>query len=218
MTIRVQAPSDLEAGYTFEAEADGKTYTVTVPEGGVTAGQEFDAEATEVQAAVPAPAASGPKEWNSGLCDCCSTCPCPFFMAWCLPLIFTGQVLQRLKLNVIGQPGNHENTCMIYTVVTIVAYVLFLIFSAVARGAYVVSSFIGIFWIVAVTLARNHMRKKYNIKPSCAGESVLDDCCCAYWCGCCTIIQMHRETHDEKQHKYNIATKTGLDDDAPEIV
>eukprot|EP00980_Cylindrotheca_fusiformis_P004294 scaffold918_cov126-Cylindrotheca_fusiformis.AAC.73 len=39
--VNIVAPSDMEEGYQFDAQVDGKTFTVTVPEGGVKAGQEF---------------------------------------------------------------------------------------------------------------------------------------------------------------------------------
>ncbi|KAL7520868.1 hypothetical protein ACHAWX_006832 [Stephanocyclus meneghinianus] len=39
--LTVIAPATLPEGYTFEAEANGKTITVTVPKGGVQAGQTF---------------------------------------------------------------------------------------------------------------------------------------------------------------------------------
>ena len=78
---------------------------------------------------------------------------------------------------------------------------------------------IGFVWmVVALTLTRNRMRKQYQIPGSCCGDSPLDDCCCAFWCQCCVVLQMHRHTHDEKAYGYNITSKTGLDEGAPEIV
>ena len=92
------------------------------------------------------------------------------------------------------------------------------ILAAVSPGGVAVWYAFYIYIIVALTLARNNFRKKYNIPAQHCGESVLDDCCCAYWCGCCTLIQMHRHTHDEKSYPYEITSKTGLPENAPEIV
>eukprot|EP00548_Thalassiothrix_antarctica_P006876 CAMPEP_0194143650 /NCGR_PEP_ID=MMETSP0152-20130528/12778_1 /TAXON_ID=1049557 /ORGANISM="Thalassiothrix antarctica, Strain L6-D1" /LENGTH=62 /DNA_ID=CAMNT_0038843153 /DNA_START=63 /DNA_END=248 /DNA_ORIENTATION=- len=62
MNLKVKAPSDLPAGYIFEATVDGKNYNVTVPDGGVKANQEFDGEATEAKAKSSA-SSSGPTDW-----------------------------------------------------------------------------------------------------------------------------------------------------------
>ncbi len=40
--VRVTAPSSLEEGYTFDAVYNGEVFPVTVPPGGVTAGQSFE--------------------------------------------------------------------------------------------------------------------------------------------------------------------------------
>ncbi|GKY98761.1 hypothetical protein MPSEU_000832400 [Mayamaea pseudoterrestris] len=40
--IRVVAPATLEQGYTFDVMLHGEAFTVTVPEGGVTKGEEFE--------------------------------------------------------------------------------------------------------------------------------------------------------------------------------
>ena len=39
------------------------------------------------------------------------------------------------------------------------------------------------------------IRHKYDIPPQCCTcdeEGVCDDCCCAFWCGCCTTAQVAR--------------------------
>jgi len=214
MTIKVKAPSDLEAGYTFEATVDNKVYNVTVPKGGVKSGEEFDAEATEIPV-VP----DNSRDWKFGICDFCSTCPFPCLLASCgCHGIVAGQVLQRMKYNFIGLEGGYKNTCMIMTLILLGFVALTGITARTERTAAFVYTIYVIYLLVAIMLARNNMRKKYKIKGSCCGDSMLDDCCCAYFCGCCSILQMHRETHDEKQYKYDITSRTGLPSDAPEIV
>ena len=39
--VQVIAPATLEAGYTFDAMYEGVTFTVVVPDGGVSKGQRF---------------------------------------------------------------------------------------------------------------------------------------------------------------------------------
>ena len=114
--------------------------------------------------------------------------------------------------------NDYQNTCLIMTCIFLGAWALAAILAAVAPGGIAVWYAFYIYIIIAVTLARNNFRKKYNIPAQHCGESVLDDCCCAYWCGCCTLIQMHRHTHDEKSYPYEVTSKTGLPENAPEIV
>ena len=52
-TVVVVAPSNLHEGYTFDVTHNGRTFSVTVPEGGVVAGQTFNA-------IVPPPEPSAP--------------------------------------------------------------------------------------------------------------------------------------------------------------
>ena len=86
-TVTVIAPANLNAGQTFEAEVDGKTFTVTVPDGGVEKGGKFEVDYPSKSAVSDAPTGS----WRKGLCECFSACCCPFWMAWCLPGIVMAQ-------------------------------------------------------------------------------------------------------------------------------
>jgi hypothetical protein len=45
----------------------------------------------------------------------------------------------------------------------------------------------------------------------------LDDCCCAFWCDCCVVIQLARHTHDHRDYPYQLCTTTGLDRNDPEV-
>ena len=224
-----------------------------MPEGGVRAGQEIQVPFPPVEEslAVEAGDSSGVQgRWKHDLCDCCEVCPGPFLMGWCCSGIMAGQVFQRMKYNFLGMPasGNdYQSTCLIMTCIFLVAWGLAVILAAVAPGGISVWYAFYIYIIIALTLARNNFRKKYNIPAQHCGESVLDDwyvhkyncggcipigratnflllnllvchSCCAYWCGCCTLIQMHRHTHDEKSYPYEITSKTGLPENAPEIV
>jgi Cys-rich protein (TIGR01571 family) len=129
-----------------------------------------------------------------------------------------GQILQRLKLNAIGMPGNSQNTCKILTGAFFAAWFLTVLLGALTDVGYVVWYAFYFYIVVAIALARNNFRKRYNIPGTACGDSACDDCVCAYFCGCCTILQMHRHTHDEKEYPYDMTSETGLPKNAPEIV
>ena len=47
-------------------------------------------------------------------------------------------------------------------------------------------------------ILRYTIRKKYNIPEeccTCTGVDGLEDCCCAYWCMCCTLSQVARHEY-----------------------
>jgi Cys-rich protein (TIGR01571 family) len=79
--------------------------------------------------------------------------------------------------------------------------------------AFVIATSYTVYAVVMLTRLRGHMRRQYKIPGSCFG-----DCCCIYWCTCCSAIQMARHTHDEHNYKYQCCNKTGLPPDAPQIV
>lgn len=243
--VNIVAPSDMEEGYQFDAQVDGKTvrtakqyllvarrirvlivmlafipifkFTVTVPEGGVKAGQEFT---TVAPFASEDDAGTSGNSFRYGLFECC-TCDAQFFMGWCCSAIVLGQLLQRLKLTFYGvktDDDQYQNSCMILTIAYGVAVLLGLILAiATGSGVFIMYVF-GIYMIVVLTITRLYMRKLYSIPGQLFGDSPLDDCCYSYWCTCCTILQLVRHTHDEKVYAYKYDSKTGLPEGAPEIV
>mmetsp|Transcript_10498 Transcript_10498/g.11801 ORF Transcript_10498/g.11801 Transcript_10498/m.11801 type:complete len:295 (+) Transcript_10498:1-885(+) len=256
--ITVIAPAALQAGSTFDAEVDGKTFTVTVPEGGVGEGDDFEvpyptitpivvvaATATPVGVAVPVAAVAVAEEptiatnthlnevqafvvptghWRYDLFDCFSSCCCPCLMGWCCYPILMGQVMQRMKFNFFGCPNVSGNgqppICLTYTIITVVLFVFgAIIWGATQTFGYIIWIIWCVYMLVVFTCTRNTMRKKYNIPPiCCCGDNELDDCCSVYWCACCTAIQLARHTHDNQLYEYDMLSKTGLPQNAPEIV
>jgi len=105
--IKVIAPSDLAAGYQFEAESDGQRYMVTVPEGGVKAGQEFTTRASPAAAAALA-VGGGLGSWKTGLCDCFryGCCHPHLCLSWCCMPIALAQVMTRMRLNFMAERGS----------------------------------------------------------------------------------------------------------------
>lgn len=85
----------------------------------------------------------------------------------------------------------------------------------------ILSTIFFVYLLVSTCLTRSAIRKKYNIPSSCCGE--CEDCCCAYWCFCCSVQQMARHTHDYRAQPVGCCSgecfsKTGQPAGTPEIV
>ena len=162
-------------------------------------------------------------------------------MGWCLPVVLAGQIYQRMKFNVCGCPatnGGYQSTCMIMTGLFVLYLVLYstlmaifppnitftttsggsVIYSSTPNPAYSVGFVFALCYFIALVRGRMEMRLRYEIRPDCCGEGCCGDCCVMYWCSCCALLQMHRHTHDEFQHRYHMCSNTGLAPNAPEIV
>jgi hypothetical protein len=142
-------------------------------------------------------------------------------MAFCCTPITSAQLLTRMGLDWLGQPGSPEKVANTFGIVLGI-FIAFLVFNFWVP-------FVGIIFIiyglVYGTRLRKIMRTKYDVPASCFGDASCcgdagcwDDCCCTFWCGCCTTIQMARQTHDEEQYPYQCCTSTGLPLNAPSIV
>jgi Cys-rich protein (TIGR01571 family) len=126
-------------------------------------------------------------------------------MGWCCTPVTDAQLLTRMSLNWYGEPASPEQVASTFGIVVGI-FIAFLVFFLIYTGVY-------------GTKLRKAMRTKYNIPASTFGESACwDDCCCIFWCSCCTTIQMARHTHDEDQYPYQCCTSNGLTPGAPSIV
>lgn len=197
--------------------SDGRTSKTvsTITDGPSVVGVPMVASATKNAADVPT------GKWRHDMFACFDTCGNGmFWMAWCCTYLALGQLLQRLKLNVCGQPGDYKNTCIIWTIIWAVLVTMYSILVSVTNGYGIfIYAVVGIIALVALSNARYHMRTKWSIPADCCDNSgCLSDCCCAYWCTCCSIIQMMRHTHDERADYYNFGSSTGLDVGAAEVV
>jgi Cys-rich protein (TIGR01571 family) len=221
-TVEVVAPTNLAEGYEFFVNAGNNTsYKVRVPEGGVVAGQRFNAVIiSEASAGGAHNVPSG--RWRDGLCDCCAFGCChPLFCLtfWCYPCSL-GQVLHRMKLNFCAQPtadGQYPATSAfkIFFGIAIAVYLLQVIL-AFATGRNVggfLSFALAIFCFIVTMLLRTNVRERYSIPGSC-----LEDCCCSFWCMQCTICQLARHTADFKTYPAGCCTDNGLNPDAPDVV
>ena len=72
---------------------------------------------------------------------------------------------------------------------------------------------VGIFSIYIILKTRQHIRERSGIpETSCQG---CEDCCCAAWCGCCTVMQMARHTAEYETYAAQCCSETGLPVNAP---
>eukprot|EP00545_Synedropsis_sp_CCMP1620_P001124 CAMPEP_0119015798 /NCGR_PEP_ID=MMETSP1176-20130426/11641_1 /TAXON_ID=265551 /ORGANISM="Synedropsis recta cf, Strain CCMP1620" /LENGTH=295 /DNA_ID=CAMNT_0006969119 /DNA_START=92 /DNA_END=979 /DNA_ORIENTATION=+ len=135
--VQVTAPADLAEGYQFEAEANGQRFLVTVPPGGVKAGQSFT-----VKAAIPNHAApiviSGTTDpgvvgaWKDGLCSCFRHGCCHPHLClsiFCTPIALA-QVMTRQRLNWMGTPGSVKQVASTFKIMVGI-FVLYVIISQV---------------------------------------------------------------------------------------
>ena len=235
--ITVIAPSTLSAGYTFVAQVDGKDFLVTVPEGGVVAGQQFQvpypgSTVTSLPSAWPSethPVTLMPQpplttglvtvkgRWTTCLWGCFGVfCNGLFWQSlFCNPILF-GQLAQRMRLGCCGDPIHKpSNVC---TVITI-SYLLYVCSYVVALGPFIWPFWLMYTWILVMNV-RYAYRSHYQIKPACCNccDGRMDDFCCAVFCSCCAGIQMARQTHEERRYPYHCCSPTGLDPTAPEVV
>lgn len=184
--------------------------------------------------------------WKDGLCDCFKfgICHPSLWNACCCPLVLAGQVLTRLHRNWLSIPdeSSYKNTTKIMLALTILYVVVCSTLTpkqdqelqVTPEGDYVVVDVgepspiwqvvlyhvcgitFALFSIYTVIKARAAVREKYRIpETSCIG---MEDCCCAFWCGCCTVAQVARHTANYEQRRALCCSETGLPKQPPVLV
>lgn len=246
-TIRVVAPAKLEEGYTFDVIFNDAPFTVVVPKGGVKEGQEFDVPyhsddechdndedclSLEEDTTLPAQSSSEDEEkfdengapfgrWRTKLCSCCDVVTqSTFWMGLCCTPVLIAQLLTRFRLTWRGWQGSEEEASLTFNRIVLSMIIILSISKLPLLGSLLFPSFFIIVVVYVGTNLRKYVRKKYRIPstlPTKLGESI-DDCCCMFWCGCCSAIQMARHTHDDKEYPGYGCTTTGLEISAPSIL
>ncbi|KAI2513576.1 PLAC8 family [Fragilaria crotonensis] len=94
-------------------------------------------------------------------------------------------------------------------------------YTAMSALLSIINISFSVYILVALCQTRRKIRDKYNIPPSACGG--CDDCCCSFWCPCCTVNQMARHTNDYRAYPVECCTgacfnKTGQPPSAPVIV
>mmetsp|Transcript_7920 Transcript_7920/g.11426 ORF Transcript_7920/g.11426 Transcript_7920/m.11426 type:complete len:258 (+) Transcript_7920:155-928(+) len=235
LMVHVVAPATLPAGYTFEAlvnEDPDKTFTVEVPSTGVNEGDSFLAPLPESFDARRLRAPTG--RWKDGLFDFCSlgVLHPHLWCAMCCPQVLMAQVMTRMNLTWLGEPGPVLSTKTTFKVVVaiVVSYIVFsqaLAYAALPYDPEYVPSYIAILRGIGATLfsvwslyslckTRENVRAMYTIKEEqCVG---CEDLCCSFWCSCCTVAQLARHTGDYETYQGACCTESGLPDGSPHVV
>jgi len=243
--LEVIAPENLPEGYTFNVTISGSDniVAVTVPEGGVIAGQKFTTKVENLNPIQPKQTTDG--NWKDGICACFKH---GIFhpMVWnacCCTLVALGQVMTRLKLNWAAIPSKSEieikrtfeillgitaflllsnwilGTIMLYEIEAhtdennITTLTYSPLYEIINLVRNIMNFFSLVYTIYAITKTRSYIREKYSIEGSLIG-----DCCLAFWCGCCTITQMARHTTDYDVYPGRCCTYNGLPRNAPCLV
>uniref|UniRef100_A0A7S1D7B1 Uncharacterized protein n=1 Tax=Cyclophora tenuis TaxID=216820 RepID=A0A7S1D7B1_CYCTE len=247
-TVEVIAPATLQAGYTFDAVFKGKTIPVTVPEGGVQRGDKMTITFQQQIVPTEATPLTGEEpiehttrgEWKDGLCECCkySCCHPSFMNAWCCPQILMAQVLTRLRMNWLGDaaPESQWKQTFCRIVILVVLFIIITTITAPPPPKYnngvayypgyamwkdityhVVTVAFGLYYLIVLCKTRRAVREKYDIPPDKrCGD--CEDFCCAFWCACCTVAQVARQTADYDQRRAVCCSDTGLPADTPVII
>lgn len=235
MMIRVTAPASLPGGYTFEANTSNGTLTVTVPPGGVDAGEIFlvpepDSSFTKNQQRIDAPTG----RWKDGLFDCFTygilhpsvCCAC-----WCTQ-VGMAQVMQRMHLTWLGSLGDEVTGKKAFKVIvtiflsyTVFSYCLDLLLEHGDLGEFhefvhylrYSVQFLFIAWSIYVLMkTRENLRRIYSIPEE--NLHGCEDLCCSAFCSCCTVAQMARHTGEYEKYHATWLSENGLPDHAPSVV
>jgi len=175
--------------------------------------------------------------WKSGLWNCFEygICHKALLCAVCFPPLLVGQLLTRMKMTWSGIPSSDseefKKTFRIVLVLSICYYLIDTIFSCMeelpvevdgeitmvlnedcpswkANLSFWAAGSFGVYIFVVMIRLRMAIRQKYNIPQENCG--VCEDCCCMYFCGCCSLVQMAKQTADyEKEEAFCLST-TGL--------
>lgn len=156
------------------------------------------------------------------------------------------QVMTRMRLNWHGEPGSVAEVAKTFRNV-IILFVSYLILSNLCYNLYLaetpnyadypsiyenpdvttmgqvyyhlqkaIEMAYAIYLLIATCRTRQVVRNHYDIpEENCKG---CEDCCCAFWCSCCTVTQMMRHTADYEQYPAACCTETGLPSHAPQTI
>mmetsp|Transcript_21966 Transcript_21966/g.24685 ORF Transcript_21966/g.24685 Transcript_21966/m.24685 type:complete len:258 (-) Transcript_21966:209-982(-) len=177
--------------------------------------------------------------WKSGLCSCCQYgCFHPAFCcAWFFPMALMGQVLTRMQRTWYGTrstPPSEEYKKTFGIVVTIwICYILLcsVLYCPPTPIDYhddvvdddtdpdcpvwkqlvfnTLTSVFGLYTLIVMIRLRRAIRTKYNIPEGCCLG--CEDCCCIFFCGCLSSIQMaHQTANYEEVGQAMCCNSTGL--------
>lgn len=137
-----------------------------------------------------------------------------------IPLIVSGQLMQRLKLNFWGfRAESSHNVCKaVYSfwllTISATGIMLYLqvqttkvIYTVVGLAFLANAALLNIFWSYRLRMT---LRSEQSL-PITLLESneFYDDCLISAFCNCCSLIQIARERHDNSFFTYYFCSETG---------
>jgi len=226
LMISVTAPATLPEGYTFEAylnDDPSRPFICEVPEGGVEEGKTFLTPLPDTGDANRIKAPTG--KWKDGLFNCFSlgVCHPSLCCAFFCTRIAMAQIMTRMSLTWLGEPGQKVATQNTFKVVVllVVAYMIYSTSLEVASMDYgpgntpifilvlkSVGSFLFTVWsLYSLCRTRQSVRRQYSIpEEHCHG---CEDLCCSFFCTCCTVAQMARHTGEYETYPGVCCSTTG---------
>ena len=144
-----------------------------------------------------------------------------------------GQLMQRLRLNWLGEGGEDESAKISFKIVLtlVICYTIFSVALELVSldyyhyniPGYVPSlKFMGgviftIYSIIALMRVRESVRAKYSIPEGtrCAG---CEDVVYSTFCSCCVVAQISRHTGEYETYKGSFFSETGMAPGVPQIV
>lgn len=142
------------------------------------------------------------------------------------------QIMMRMQFTWIGEPGPLVSTKNTFKIICVMvfSYIVYSTALEIASWPYdmntvptfipiarAVGSFMFSVWgLYALCKTRENIRARYSIpEQQCKG---CEDCCCSFFCTCCTVAQMARHTGEYETHKSTFFTQTGHPKGTPLVV
>jgi Cys-rich protein (TIGR01571 family) len=180
------------------------------PAGGVVAGQRMVVP-FEPNASYAAQRVVGTWKDDVFACTRYGLCHPSLINTSCFRFILLGQIMTRLQLDWFANPassGEWRNTFNIMVYVTLGWTVTLLVSQPHSQFSNLCNFSLFAFMVILVTKVRIIVRQRYEIPESqCVG---CEDVCCAFWCSCCTVSQLARQTADYDMEEARFFTNDGL--------
>jgi len=167
--------------------------------------------------------------WRYHVCACCDVLTqATFWMALCCTPVLLAQLVTRLRLNWRGQVASTPQEASLSFNRIVLSFIAVLM---VGQLLPLVSQILLIFYVLVILVysgsnLRRSIRERYEILPALVGtrcccwrknSCLIEDAMCMCCCGCCALIQMARQTHNDKEYPGYCCTTTGLELDAPDV-
>jgi len=195
------SPSNLPAGYIFNAVHDNVIFPVTVPTGGVIKNQKFIVpfpKPSQCYLKLPSQITG---QFHCSLFSCLQYGlfhPLALYTFLC-PLLLLGQIMTRLKVTWYGRKSDITdiddsswiNTFRIHLHITLISIASFL-FTFPSRICTIIVFLISLYTIYLTITIRYKVREQYHIEE----EYPCEDFIMAFMCPCCTVNQLAHEIMD----------------------